>query len=479
MTGVRCCTAVLIAVCVVLPACGSSPGNCPSTLAERAYGCGPAPGGSVTYQPDVVVISGGADAVRARSADGLTWTIKGDAQGADQLAPGKVMLATGLGAGRVLAVNVVGNDRAVTLGPVDIVDVIKDADIASSGPISISSPIASTAPTLPGIATDIPLSIGGALPASAMPLSRIELTAASSPPPAPGTGPVMPPPGAPPPVVRGGFHINPFCCSGGVGADFGYDGGGLRLLGKLLLGTAHPEATYSLRIKGGKIDTAAFDISADFALEIIFEAATESGIAGNIHQHIQIPTEFRVPVYGVPFTASVEAFVGLETAFSAKNSTLSGSGFFTFSGPLGFEYRAGTLVAHHPHTFARRQSLIDSITGLSVGASRIDFDLQVKFALGLGSFDFTTGLEYWLGTHVSVVNGSSLGAPLVRCHGARLFMGTFYGIGYSIPSSAIDAVNQFLSAIHVAPIERAGGIFGSGHVIDITETVPSSASICK
>src|SRR5205823_13040523 len=97
-------------------AAGGGPGTFqplgPLGSAERRYGRGRTPDPRVAYQPDVVIVGGGADSVRSWSQDGLTWTIKGDAPGVDQLAPGKIMFVTSLGVGRVLAIQPSGSDRA-------------------------------------------------------------------------------------------------------------------------------------------------------------------------------------------------------------------------------------------------------------------------------------------------------------------------------------------------------------------------------
>lgn len=87
---------------------------------ELAYGASPKLDSSINYQGDVVLVGGGASAVESVSADGMIWTIKGTAAHVRDLRPGKILLATGLGAGRVLAVTVAGVDRKVVLGPVDI-----------------------------------------------------------------------------------------------------------------------------------------------------------------------------------------------------------------------------------------------------------------------------------------------------------------------------------------------------------------------
>ena len=65
----------------------------------------------------MVRIGGGANAIRGGSADGLTWTIAGNAQGVAKLQVGKIMAATTLAVGRVLAIKRVGPNVQVTLGP--------------------------------------------------------------------------------------------------------------------------------------------------------------------------------------------------------------------------------------------------------------------------------------------------------------------------------------------------------------------------
>src|SRR5579864_165328 len=68
---------------------------------ELLYGASPHNDGTVVYQPGVVFLGGGASSVRSVSSDGLVWTVDGNAAGASRLAPGAVVFASSLGAGRV------------------------------------------------------------------------------------------------------------------------------------------------------------------------------------------------------------------------------------------------------------------------------------------------------------------------------------------------------------------------------------------
>lgn len=79
----------LLALALTATACGGSGpredavaevNGQPLTEAELRYGQAPVPDDAVTYQPDVVLLPDGADAVVSVTADGVTWTIDGDAR---------------------------------------------------------------------------------------------------------------------------------------------------------------------------------------------------------------------------------------------------------------------------------------------------------------------------------------------------------------------------------------------------------------
>src|SRR5262245_15944300 len=93
------------------------------TDAERKYGVAPIADQSIRYQPDVVIVKGGAGIIRTVSAAGLTWTIDPAAPGASALAPGKIMFVTGRAVGRVLALKKTSAGLAVTIGPVELPEI--------------------------------------------------------------------------------------------------------------------------------------------------------------------------------------------------------------------------------------------------------------------------------------------------------------------------------------------------------------------
>ena len=81
----------------------------------------------------------GPDAIRSMESNGLTWTIDPNAPEADLIQPDKIIFVTGRVVGRVLAVDRTGNNLRVTLGPVAITDVIKEANISSDQPLDLNA----------------------------------------------------------------------------------------------------------------------------------------------------------------------------------------------------------------------------------------------------------------------------------------------------------------------------------------------------
>jgi len=125
------------------------------TAAEIQYGVSPTRNDQVTYQDDVIVMEHGAEAIRSQAANGLTWTIDGNAAGAQEIQPDKILFATGRVVGRVLAVERQAGNIAVTLGPIELTDVIKDAKITYHGALDLEKMITYVAPEHPGTLTDL------------------------------------------------------------------------------------------------------------------------------------------------------------------------------------------------------------------------------------------------------------------------------------------------------------------------------------
>lgn len=123
--------------------------------AEQRYGVSPTRSKEVTYQPDVIVMEHGADAIRSQSTNGFTWTIDAGAPGASQIQPDKILFATGRVVGRVLKVERKGDNLDVTLGPAELTDIFEEVHISTRGSMDPEKMLVYVAPPgYPGLFHD-------------------------------------------------------------------------------------------------------------------------------------------------------------------------------------------------------------------------------------------------------------------------------------------------------------------------------------
>lgn len=453
------------------------------TESEFRYGLAPRPHRDVTYQPDVVLIKGGADAVRSVTADGLTWTIDAKATGASELSPGKVMFVTSRGVGRVVDAQRVGDTIAVTIAPVEFTEVIRDGTFAGEQPVELGNAISYSSEG--ALWTDEAAVAAAAQAAAAPAAAPVSAGAVVRPAaftegalgkaPAPGPGDKerveMPRPatGAPKNTRSNGFTVVPKCCRGGVGADLTYDDNEIRIFGSFMVLMDKPRARFHLAVSGGRVTVAELQVLGGSGLKIDIEGASKVGTARQIDRQFTVPVDFSVPVglvLGVPFSFTVTQTVLVKTAFSAKDGNVKASGEYTINGAVGFGYRDGSWGLHKVQGPFIKSSLIDSIRGPSVGANGMVLAFKTQFSIGFGAAGFSAGLNVALTVSTGVARGSALdqffpAAPGTRdigCRGASLTIDMSYSVGYTIPAIIANVINFFLRVFRAKPIQRTGGI---------------------
>jgi hypothetical protein len=459
-------TAVLIiAACAFLPACSPSSRPCPATPAEAMFGCAPDPNNDgVTYQPDVVFVSGGADSLRSWSPDGLTWIIKGDAGGVDQLAPGKIMFVTGIVVGRVLAIKPVGGDRAVTLAPAGLTDVIKDGDIASTQPIAFDDPQAYVTPMLPGMSLD----------ASTASTRATSAARQAAPPPIE----LLDEPSQPEVTLGPGTVFETLCCRTKLGAFFRYDEGGLIVGGAMWYAMSSPSVTFDLHFYNGALRAGQLTIHGLRGLHVEFAAASQSGAAGNIWRLFAIPVDFTVPVrksggyvgQRPPLTFTVTQYWVIKTVFTARDSTLEARADYSFPHDLSVDVVPNAVAAHEigivkgPLAFTAKTKLLDTVTGLSVGVAGLVLAYNAEFRFGFGGL-VGDGLYYGLTSTIGVANDSSAVALLAgRCRGASFKLNVRGGLGHYLAGAFAEALG----------LEPVAGETRSVDAWAVSQTLPNS-----
>jgi hypothetical protein len=477
----RLAVAATLACVVSTAACGgpgSSSNGAVIADAVARYGYGPAANAPVTYQPNVVRVGGGPNAIRSVSGDGLVYTLDAGASGVGDLKPGKIMFASSEAVGRVLEVQRNGGDVRVVLGPASLTDIFSDANFTADQPVDfnamtiqdvpdggdISEPASST-PSAPGPATPSPAD-AAVMPtvrlASAPQAQTVAESCAGGENPAPPGAPAssLPPfvspagvPGGsgtgnlrnlPPPTQSGEFHkimgeweLTGYKTGCRVGLKVEHtEIKGLMAALDLHLTLDKPHLVTNIKIAHSLPGTAQKVVLyglTGFGVDI--EAGVADGVSDNRKVRLEIPIEIKTPIEidGIPFTLVIRTAFLVETAFSAKNGNLTASGEYKLDGPLGWE---GSTT--YKPTLSVEKSLMDSLSGISVGVNGLVLAEKFTFGLELGLPELGAGPFIGLVASVGVTNGSSVG--LVQCKGSTVVLTLRGGVALDIPDKYRDAL---------------------------------------
>ncbi|WP_053757431.1 hypothetical protein [Streptomyces sp. AS58] len=432
-------------------------GNMPEgeDAAALTYGAGPVEDGSVTYQPDVVLIEGGPGAIRSAGADGVTWTIDGQAGGAAGIEVGKVMYASSRAAGRVVEVRPAGDDLAVTLAPVTLTEVFRDARFHTDRRIEQSETLYQEVPDRPG-AVSVPPGGEGAVSPSTDPassLARPAFTSRRSGPVATvGRPRIASADGAGLPPARednvtwsyGDWEVQPVASPGELGLKIVHEvGAGLKLFIDFALHTGDLRVRSDVSIANGRLGSGStFVVEGVDAFSLDIAAGAADGADNNKRIRVEIPVELTVPVLpGEPLMYSNTWKFVVATALSGDNTTVTAGGRWRLDGPLGIV--DGRTVTP---SMTVEKSIMDSISGVSVGASGVAAAVEAKFQLGLGIPAAFAGPYAKFVVDAGVTNGSAFGAPLARCRSAKLEAKVGAGVGLSISSEVLKALRKLLPA---------------------------------
>jgi hypothetical protein len=415
------------------------------SVAEQKFGVAPVPDSSVTYQPDVIGVGGGAEAIRAQSPNGFIWTIDASAPRARDLVPGKIFFMTGRAVGRVLDVREQGGDLVVTIGPVDITEIVREAHIhIADMPLDFGEALAYTSSELPGqaVASAAPTDNAAALPA--MFVRTVGPGSDSS---------AAPSPVAPVPDVSNLVHFKttPFASSSGVGVQVRSDGGGLKVSAKALVHLARPTLDVHLDITPtGGITQASVELKGAAGLTWNFDVGTDVGLKANVNGLLQPDTDFSIPVGGIgplPFAVTVRQRFQIKTGLGVRNSTLGATGDYTFNGGFNVGYIDKKWSVGGPVGFTAKQSMMQTAQGVSIAASGVNLAHQMRVIVGVGAHGFAAGPYFSFTSAVGLFKGSDLG--IIPCKEATLVVSLTGGVGYSIPKSVTGLINSVLRALNI------------------------------
>lgn len=462
------------------------------------YGNSPQQGSGITYQPDVVLV-GGAGSVKSVSSNGLVWTISGSAPNVSKLQPGKILFASSIGVGRILAVSKSGSNKKVVLGPVSLTDIVRDGNFASNTPISLSSAEAYTVPNQPGLLSQTPASnspstgatsgtsgsesLGNQSNSMTFPAVHFAADAVGQhalralPALALGSGSDgLPAPSSTPSASTvGAYHLTPFCCAGGVGVHVGYNKSGLKMAATVTLRLDKPTVSFDLKIAGGKLVNAGVELHGAGGFGVSLTATSTTGLDGSVaRQYVQIPVDFSIPVPGfpIPLTVGLDQVFGLTAQFTAHPSTFTASGNYSFGGGIGFGIHNGSPSVYLPQGVTPTTSPTSNMNLISVGPAAVLLNYQAKLSVGVGLLGFRTGTWFALAFNTGLTESGATSG--IDCRKASFAIFAEYGVGYSIPKPVTALLNTFLKVFHAPPIQGSGG-YMSQPVSVYTNTVNSPA----
>ena len=413
--------------------------------AERRFGHSPQRNRAVTYQPDVVLVENGAEAVRSAEPDGLTWTIDPGAKGVGDIEPGKVLLLTSRAAGRVLGVERTGEGLRVILGPVEITDVIKEGSFNLDQPVDLEQSLQFNYPEV----FDPVIPVEPIIASTGRPFAT--LASFRSAPPVP--------------AAAGRFRLEPLVGRNGIGVRIRSTEGGVLFLGEAVLYLGAPSLKFDLDIKGGKITTAEMELRGVAGLSMTFEAGRPTPSDPNINEVRYSPVEFSLPVngMGVPFAVTFHQRFMLKTAFTSSGAVKARL-YYKLAGGVSAGYRDGNWRVGGPTSVTgimNLDTMLVSTTGAALGVTGMVMTHQASVMVGIGAFGFVTGPYGYVNSSVAVTRGSDAGiltGPMA-CRQGTISMGVGAGVGYQMPEPVSGAINALLRALNIKHrVEPSGGL---------------------
>jgi len=500
---------------------------------ELKFGIAPRRSSTVEYQPGVIVMEHGDQAIRSISSNGMEWEFDANAEHVNEFQEGKIVFATGRAVGRVISLKREGNSVKAILGPIQLTDVIKNGKFKMDSPISADNVISYVAPDFPQEPDDhpgnktssndpgdgprieravvlsrvregvwTPMSVAetysdghratfqkvGSGWATLQPaVSRMDPSLRVSPfkhlkqvaafqPALPGVPGLQTPQfpevpftpqapaqtaGTPPTVDVGDIRTVGVMNPSYIGVQFYSKNapGGLAVFAEALMDVNNVHLHFSLDIENGSIVTCGLDLGGALGVTLHMDSHTTKDFQVNLHKKWWVPIDLTIPIglgsfAPVPFSATFNMMLDVNSGFSAKQSILTAEGNYTYTGGLwaGYKKNGGWQVAS-ASDLAARTDMGRSIQGVSVGINSLVIATSIRAMVGIGQFGFNTGV--FVGMRF---DGTILRAPDEAFPCRQSTIGVFLdsGVGYSLPVFVAEMINKVLSLFTKYQIDRVG-----------------------
>ena len=437
------------------------------TPAERRWGIGPRRGPGVTYQPDVIILDEGPDAVVDMAPNGLEWIIDGSATHAGELQPGKILFATSRAVGRILHVRPVGNNLAVLVGPVELGEVARDLKMKFDLPIDFSQAIAYSAPNLPGVGVAPeppganPINLGDGTqsamrlavwrhPRDVMFFSHVRAPA----------------------VKQRAF---PIVSADGVGIRVTVEGNGAKFDGEAKFHLTTPRLVVDFAMDGPTISKCVLQLHGAAGVTLGFTASTARAVTGDFEViEASLPTDFSIPIFnttGFPMTVNLRHGFYIDTGWKGQGS-LTARADFAASGTYDLGYANGKWGVTGPTNFTHKVHPLRSVGGVTLGHTGLVVSSTSKVIAGVGAFGFATGPYVRLFSSLGISKNSDL-ERLKQCRAATVLVNVGAGYGYVLPQAMVNGINAILSLFKAGAIASEGGVhLGSANLLEHQSVIP-------
>ena len=485
--------------------------------AEVRFGSSVEPNSQITYQPDVIVLARGAEAIKSQSPDGFSWTLDANAPGASGIQRDKILFATGRIVGRVLKLERRGADLAVTLGPVELTDVFKEAHISYQGTLNPADAIVYLAPPdYPGTYLDrnapakvasntttarrrhdgavqvFRLSANGDL----IPLPSVARLADDSRCVAEPSanfrlmqtvyrgaegdffgrethcgdragngigGTLRVSDGAHlantiANVLLGGFDFSPDV-AGGLGVTLRYPAKNAAIspveyVASIKLRLEQPKFTFKLDISQG-VKTAVIELKGLGGLDVSLNGRGTTKVQ-NVNSAFNSPYDISFPLVK-PFAATYHQSLTFETMFTGKEAVVSAQGQYEFGGLIRAGIENGQPTGAAPVFAKMTKNLAATLSGESPAVNGLVIAYGGKLIVGIGSFGFVVGPFASINSSIGITRGSDLQVPIVgyTCRSADLKFWLDYGLGLAIPKWTADALSFVVGIFGGKPVSSA------------------------
>jgi hypothetical protein len=242
-------------------------------------------------------------------------------------------------------------------------------------------------------------------------------------------------------VTAGAWEVEPYNTDSALGLRIGYKATeNIKVFADLALKRKNLRLRSDMSISGGSmVSGGTFVIDGLDAIALDLQAGAAQAGSANKKFRVEVPVDMTWQIPGEPLVYSNKWTFSVTTAFGGNNATIVGNGEWALSGSIGV--LNGEIVSP---TLTTTKSIIDSITGLSLGATGIVFAAETKYQFGIGIPAAFAGPYTKLVLDFGLTNGSSLGAPLARCVGASLDLWVGGGMGHTISASVFDELKKLL-----------------------------------